>query len=846
MTIDFECHGQLTDQKRPLFRKEPGAGFALGPSGEKRKKKPESKTQTPRIPWPPQTVYVVGAGPGDPSLLTIKAMKILESADVVAYDDLLHPEILSYTKSHCQLIPVGYRGQIHQQANASRSELTQHHSHQESGAAENPKPRKERHPLVHPALIEAVKDGLKVVRLKCGDPMIFGRSAEEQEELRRFGIQCRYVPGITAALGAASHLGLPLTDRRYASQVTFQTATSEVKDKKTLVLYMPRNNLDSICASLVKEGWNPKTPVVFVVGATTRAEKLAFGTLDHLAPLQACRTSHMPGLVVIGETAGLFQHSFPDRKSAQGSFSSSGQLSLSPDSHLQDLQGMRILFLRATGAPSRLGDLLRKKGADLVEYPLFSLEPLLTGDHDEKEALREQVRGADGIVFRTCVDVRMFFRKLTEIGLDIRDLDPSTALFGLKAQVVSMLKKRGLQAFGKNDFMFLRQNLSQVLMPCALGEKIPPNFGVAQAHSFKTGEFLPRPWPCYRYRSRSFRVTAPDPHMIVVPHRRALDQFVSHMTREHPQDENHQDEHRQDEQLWGEQRGGEYSTFRGEEILGFAWREKPWTVFGPNLETAIKKLGVTGEIGVASSVETAGEMIEAFWDESLRIDQERNQSLTSGGAISEHAAEVKSQGTAASEVTSGREVTAGETSGVKSEHEKKGESPQGQVMVYTGQGKGKTTAALGLMVRALGQGLRVGVVQFIKGKWMTGERRTAAERFPEVPFKVMGKGFTWESDDLGQDRVLAQKAWEEARGMIQGGEYDVVILDEITYVLHYGFVALEEVLQTLSSRPSSVSVLLTGRRAPESLVNMADLVTEMLEVKHPFRKGQKAQRGLDY
>lgn len=172
--------------------------------------------------------------------------------------------------------------------------------------------------------------------------------------------------------------------------------------------------------------------------------------------------------------------------------------------------------------------------------------------------------------------------------------------------------------------------------------------------------------------------------------------------------------------------------------------------------------------------------------------------------------------------------------------------PSGQVIIYTGQGKGKTTAALGLMVRARGQGLRVGVVQFIKGKWMTGERKCAAERFPEVPFKVMGKGFTWESDDLAQDRELAQKAWQEAHTMIHGGEYDVVILDEITYVLHYGFVALEEVLSSLTSRPLTVSVVLTGRRAPEPLMEIADVVTEMLEVKHPFRTGKKAQRGLDY
>ena len=170
----------------------------------------------------------------------------------------------------------------------------------------------------------------------------------------------------------------------------------------------------------------------------------------------------------------------------------------------------------------------------------------------------------------------------------------------------------------------------------------------------------------------------------------------------------------------------------------------------------------------------------------------------------------------------------------------------GQVIVYTGQGKGKTTAALGLMVRALGQGMKVGVVQFIKGKWMTGERRTAEQRFPDVAFKVMGKGFTWDSDDLDQDCQLAQRAWDEAHHMIHGGSYDVVILDELTYVLHYGFVSVNAAVESLRTRPPGVSVVVTGRLAPEPLMELADVVTEMQEVKHPFRKGQKAQRGLDY
>jgi cob(I)alamin adenosyltransferase len=145
----------------------------------------------------------------------------------------------------------------------------------------------------------------------------------------------------------------------------------------------------------------------------------------------------------------------------------------------------------------------------------------------------------------------------------------------------------------------------------------------------------------------------------------------------------------------------------------------------------------------------------------------------------------------------------------------------------------------------MGYGRKVGVVQFIKGKWPTGERRFAAS-LPNLDFYVMGKGFTWDSDDLSQDRALARKAWDKSKDLIQSGQYDVVILDEITYVINYGFVEVAEVVATLVARPQGVSVILTGRKAHPILLEIADVVTEMQEVKHPFKSGHKAQQGLDY
>ena len=170
---------------------------------------------------------------------------------------------------------------------------------------------------------------------------------------------------------------------------------------------------------------------------------------------------------------------------------------------------------------------------------------------------------------------------------------------------------------------------------------------------------------------------------------------------------------------------------------------------------------------------------------------------------------------------------------------------RGLVVVYTGHGKGKTTAALGMVFRALGRGMKVTVVQFIKGKWKTGER-VFAETIPELRFHVMGLGFTWESDDLARDRAAARAAWETAREEISSGERDVVVLDELTYAFHYDFLSLDEVLETLRARPPHVHVVVTGRNAPQRLVDLADLVSEMVVVKHPFSQGVKAQIGVDF
>jgi len=168
---------------------------------------------------------------------------------------------------------------------------------------------------------------------------------------------------------------------------------------------------------------------------------------------------------------------------------------------------------------------------------------------------------------------------------------------------------------------------------------------------------------------------------------------------------------------------------------------------------------------------------------------------------------------------------------------------RGLVVVYTGDGKGKTTAALGMVFRALGRNQKVAVVQFIKGKWKTGERMMA-EQLPQLDFRVMGRGFTWESNDLTQDKAAAMQAWEQSKELM--GQVDLLVLDEITYAITYGFIPLADVLEALKAKPATTSVVLTGRDAAPELLELADLVTHMQAVKHPFTQGILAQPGIDY
>ena len=171
---------------------------------------------------------------------------------------------------------------------------------------------------------------------------------------------------------------------------------------------------------------------------------------------------------------------------------------------------------------------------------------------------------------------------------------------------------------------------------------------------------------------------------------------------------------------------------------------------------------------------------------------------------------------------------------------------KGLLVVHTGAGKGKTTAALGMAIRCLGHGMKVAVVQFIKGAIDTAEERILKSFGDQVVFLRMGEGYTWETQDRERDKAVAQEAWAEVEKFLQDPSFGMVVLDELNIAIHHEYVSLDQVLNAVLKRPPMLHVVITGRGAKPELIEAADLVSEMKMLKHPFRKGIKAQKGVEF
>jgi cob(I)alamin adenosyltransferase len=171
---------------------------------------------------------------------------------------------------------------------------------------------------------------------------------------------------------------------------------------------------------------------------------------------------------------------------------------------------------------------------------------------------------------------------------------------------------------------------------------------------------------------------------------------------------------------------------------------------------------------------------------------------------------------------------------------------RGLLMVHTGRGKGKSSAAFGMALRSLGWGMRVAIVQYVKGKWDTGEKHFFRQNPELLTFEVMGEGFTWDTQDRARDIAAARAAWERSKALILDAQYEFVILDELNIVLRNDTLPIEEIVEFLKARPLDKHICITGRDAKPELLALADLITEFTEVKHPYKAGFKAQKGVEY
>jgi uroporphyrinogen III methyltransferase / synthase len=311
-------------------------------------------------------VYLVGAGPGDPRLLTLRAYELLHRADVVAHDLLISQAILSLVPARAELLAVGRR---------YGSEKKDYR--------------------LHPEVLERAQKGKMVVRLKCGDPFIFGRGGEEAEELTDAGIPFEVVPGISAALGAAAYGGIPLTHRCYASQLTLSTGHESGKrshdgdaikpnTEGTIVLYMAGRRLQANLDRLLQSGYAPETPAAYIANATTASQQVVVGTLKTLATKSGAIRPEAPAIVIAGQVVNLREKiSWFERKR---------------------LHGCRILVARARSGVSKIASQLRELGAEVIEAPSISVAPL-----EDKSSLTDAIRGReyDAFIFGCAPAVEM-------------------------------------------------------------------------------------------------------------------------------------------------------------------------------------------------------------------------------------------------------------------------------------------------------------------------------------------------------------------------------------------------------------------------------------------------------
>ncbi|MED0874576.1 uroporphyrin-III C-methyltransferase [Bacillus mobilis] len=367
-------------------------------------------------------VYLVGAGPGDEGLITKKAIDCLKRADIVLYDRLLNPFFLSYTKETCELI---YCGKM-------------------------PKNHIMRQEMINAHLLQFAKEGKTVVRLKGGDPSIFGRVGEEAETLAAANVPFEIVPGITSSIAASSYAGIPLTHRNYSNSVTLLTGhakgplTDHAKynsshNSDTIAYYMGIKNLPTICENLLQAGKKEDTPIAVIEWGTTGKQRVVTGTLSTIVPIVKNENISNPSMTVVGDVVSLRnQIAWKERK---------------------PLHGKRVLFASATNKKSPIKQLLQESGAETYQMPTFKKkEYTLTSEHID------EIFSADRLVFCSAESVEILMRSCSQYHKDIRTLQAE--IQHMNGTTQEKLMQYGLLSqqatFSSDTTVYLGRNINRI------------------------------------------------------------------------------------------------------------------------------------------------------------------------------------------------------------------------------------------------------------------------------------------------------------------------------------------------------------------------------------------------
>jgi uroporphyrinogen III methyltransferase/synthase len=430
-------------------------------------------------------VYLVGAGPGDPDLLTVRAAELLRSVDVVAHDELISPSILARVGHKVELISVGYRGY-------GSSKLGYR---------------------MHPIIIERVLQGKTVVRLKSGDPLIFGRAVQECEELREHGIPFEIIPGITSGMGAAAYAGIPLTHRSCSSDVIITSGhdlrggsqsnsnwEALGKSTGTLLIYMAASKIKENCDRLISYGRSAQTAAAFISNASRASQKVITGTLANLNEQVGPVDKKIPALIVVGDV--VHQRS------------SFNWLEHRP------LHDVSVLLVRARRGESRIARLLKDTGADVIEAPRIWTEELGETSEDSRalDSAIQNISKFKRLIFSCEEGIPFFFKRMIALGLDSRKLS------GLQIVTMGTRVRDALANYGITTDLFIEGHCFQ-----AISDKAPlfddgascvvtSKRGRSKLSSFLKQLSIPATFvAAYRYRHEFPTFTPPSVDFIILP-----------------------------------------------------------------------------------------------------------------------------------------------------------------------------------------------------------------------------------------------------------------------------------------------------------------------------------------